>query len=276
MLSAFLWEFLLPLAFIAVLLVAIDRYQDLRLLAYLTADRERTVAFVGGVAFVLVVTGATYALGSPPSIGGRYDVSLYHVGFVVLLVGVFITVHGLRHYGLATTLRKAAHVDPSGTLPDGPVAVTGVAESAVGTVSAPQSGESALVAEAGQLAGGEKYAASASTGRAQQLLDAERVGRSFDVTDEYGAVRVDPADATIGFVVGEPDGGTLERRVEPGDSVTVVGRAEGGRLAETLVVASAGNHNVDRFAGNVPRLAKLGPFVVLVGVGVMAVTAGVV
>ncbi|MDS0278369.1 hypothetical protein NDI85_11225 [Halomicroarcula sp. S1AR25-4] len=276
MLSGFLWDFALPFALVAVLLAAVDRYQDTRLLAYLSADRERTVLFVGGIALVVAFVASTYALGSPPPLEGRYDFSLYHVGFAVLLVGVFMTGHGGRHYATATTLRDAAHVAPSDLPTEGTAAVTGTAEPVAGTVTAPHSGESALVAEAGRLVGGETYAATADTSRAQQLLDAERVGVPFEVTDEYGGVRVDPDAVSLAFLVGETDGATLERRVDSGDEVTVVGRADGGRLVDPLVVAHAGNPSLRQFATNVPRVATLGPVLVLLGVGVMLLTAGVV
>ncbi|MBX0323713.1 hypothetical protein EGH21_11810 [Halomicroarcula sp. F13] len=276
MLARFLWDFALPLAVVAVLLVAVDRYRDTRLLAYLTADRERTVLFVGGTVFVVALVASTYVLGSPPAPVGRYDFSLYHVGLVALSAGVFMTTHGGRHYGTATTLRDAVHVAPSDLPTDGVAAVTGTAEPVGGTVPAPHSGEPALVAEAGHVVGGETYAAAADTGRAQQLLDAERVETAFAVTDEYRGVRVDPDGATLAFLVGETDGATLERRVDGGDEVTIVGRVEGGRLADPLVVAHADNPSLDRFATNVPRVAALGPVLGLVGVAVMLLTAGVV
>ena len=276
MLNRFLWEVLLPGGIIAVLLVAVDSYQDTRLVAYLTADRERAGLFVGVTAVVLAVAAVTYALGTPPATDGRYDLSLYHVGLVLLVVGLFMTAHGGRHYRTATTLRNAETVSPSDCPPDGAVAVTGTAEPVAGTVTGPHSGEPALVAEAGTLVGGERDAGAADTSRAQQLLGAERVGTTFAVTDEYGRVRVDPAGTSLGFLVGEIDGGTLERRVEGGDEVTVVGQVEGGLLADPVVVAHAGNPSLAKFATNVPRLAAAGPLLAVVGAGVMVLTAGVV
>ena len=276
MLAGFLRDFLAPLGIVAVVFVAVDRHQETRLVDFLTADRERLAAF-GGVALVVTaLTASTYALGSPPAIDGRYDLSFYHVALVVLVAGASMVAHGARHYDAATTFRAAEHVDPSDLPSTGVVAVTGTAEPVgAGTVPAPHTGTPSLVAEAGTFVGGERYVDAASGGRAHQLLEADRAGTSFDVTDDYGAVRVDPTGASLSFLTGETDGGVVERRVDPGQTVTVVGHAEPGRSVDPVAIVTPGNPNVDRFAVGIPRVLLLGPVVALAGFAGMLLTAGV-
>jgi len=272
------FEFLLPVVALVAVLAAVDRYEGFGLIAYLTADRTRLGWFLAGTGVVVLWTAATYVAGSPPSWGGRYDgVHGFHVALLGFLVGVFLTVHGTRHYATATTIRDAVDITPSDLPVDGPVAVTGRVEPAThGTVRAPESGQPAVAAEAGRLVGDPSTTTPGSSGRAQQLIDAERRAVPFDVVDDYGSVRVEPDGASLAFVEGDIEGGTVERRVAPGDEVVVVGDADGGRLTKPVAVATAGNGNLGLFAANIPRVAAAGPVLAVASSLAMAAAAGLV
>lgn len=276
MFGRFLWDFLLPLSVGGGLFIAIDRWQHHGVTAYLTANRERVVAVTGTSLVVVLAIGVVYVLGTPPEMESRAP-TLFHLAMTVFGAGVFATLHGVRHYRLAVMVGESAQVTPDEIPNGGSVVVTGVAESiASGEVVSTTAGDSALVVERGTLVGAEGVETAPDTTMAQALVSPTRRTVPFDLVGDYRTVRVDPADASLGFLHGELDDTDIERTVEPGDEVVVVGTAENGRLERAVAIAESGSANLWRFARNIPRVTAVGAVMGVLGYVGILVTAGVV
>ncbi|ACV47683.1 MULTISPECIES: hypothetical protein [Halomicrobium] len=276
MLEHVLWEFLLPVGLIAAVFVAVEYLRDWRIARYLFEDRGRAVVYGTAGALVAVGIGTTYVLGDPAAAPHYVGLDTYHLAWTVFLVGVAATAYGGRHYRLATAIHAADAVTPATVPASGHVLVDGVAKPCRdGQAVSASDGSPALVVQRGECPGFGAVEDQVESARGQALVATERRMVPFDLTGPDGAIRVDPTDASPGFLTGQVEGDEIERVLAPGDAVTVFGRAAESDSLEAAVLAERGPEALDQFARNSRRLIHVGLPLAVVGYVGMGLAAGI-
>ncbi|WP_372479480.1 hypothetical protein ACAH01_13055 [Halomicrobium sp. HM KBTZ05] len=276
MIEHLLWDFLLPLGLIAAVFVAVEYRRDWQIARYLFEDRGRAVVYGTVGAIVVVGIGTTYVLGDPAAAPHYAGLDTFHLAWTLFLVGAGATAYGGRQYRLATAIHAADEVTPARVPASGHVLVDGVAEPCRdGQVVSASDGGPALVVQRGECPGFGAVEEQVASARGQALVATERRAVPFDLTGSDGAVRVDPTDASPGFLTGRVDGDEIERVLAPGDTVTVFGRAAGSDSLEAVVLAERGPEALCQFARNSRRLIHVGLPLAVVGYVGMVLAAGI-
>jgi hypothetical protein len=247
--------------------------------------RAGVPAWVAVTAAIGVVAGiavtATVATGA---VEGRFDAT-YVVGLSLFGGGAALVALAVSRRSEHALLAAARERDPGSVSAGETVRVSGTAALASATTRAPFSESECLAYDART----ERRVDSIRFDASSWVVD-DRVADAvpFDVTDETGAVRVEPSSDADGLrldngpsaasVTGsdaEPERRHVEHRVDPEDPVHVVGETETDVTGRTVVRGELLITDRDpralgrRFRNDVRRNGPIGIGLAVVGVGLM-------